>query len=234
MGAVKAIAAVLKASATEDSHSRPSGSMKPQSKYSLQRTMIVYFLLIGFAALLVGVEFIAETHGEDMRQAFLAGLTDNATNPTDEAVLPQPLAHLRNKAILVIAIIMVVILIVMTMFMKHITEPLQHMIAASRKISGGDLSQTIRIEGNNELAELGGVINEMSSNLQEIIHMSRHVCEAGETLLATVDEAPSQKEPGAKNKARRQADMDRFRSELGMLQTALNCFRFYVIPESKV
>ena len=49
---------------------RQALSMKPKSKYSLQRTMVVYFLLIGFAALLVGVEFIAETQGDDMRQAF--------------------------------------------------------------------------------------------------------------------------------------------------------------------
>ena len=207
--------------------------MKAKSKYSLQRTMVVYFLLIGFAALLVGVEFIAETHGEDMRQAFLAQHSDRAQTPAEEAALLYPLVHLRNKAILVIAIIMVVILIVMTMFMKHITEPLQHMIVASRKISGGDLSQTIRIEGNNELAELGAVINEMSSNLQEIIHMSRHVCEAGEALLSTVGKVPSKPETAAKNKPQRPAEVDRFREELGILQTALKCFRFYVIPESK-
>ena len=208
--------------------------MKPTSKYSLQRTMMVYFLLIGFAALLVGLEFIAETQGEDMRQAFLSRLSAPAAASTPQEVLLQPLVHLRNKAILVIAIIMVVILIVMTMFMKHITDPLQHMITASRKISGGDLSQTIRIEGNNELAELGGVINEMSSNLQEIIHMSRHVCDAGEALLTTVDEASSEPEPDARHESQRRAEMDRFRAELGMLQTALKCFRFYVIPESKI
>ena len=208
--------------------------MKPPSKYSLQRTMMVYFLLIGFAALLVGLEFIAETQGEGMRQAFLTRLSAPAADSTPQAVLLEPLVHLRNKAMLVIAIIMVVILIVMTMFMKHITEPLQHMIVASRKISGGDLSQTIRIEGNNELAELGGVINEMSSNLQEIIHMSRHVCEAGEALLTMVGEAPSKRGPATEDKSQRQAEMDRFRAELGMLQTALKCFRFYVIPESKI
>ena len=208
--------------------------MKAQPKYSLQRTMMVYFLLIGFAALLVGLEFIAETQGEDMRQAFLTRLSAPTADSTPPDVLLEPLVHLRNKAILVIAIIMVVILIVMTMFMKHITEPLQHMIAASRKISGGDLSQTIRIEGNNELAELGGVINEMSSNLQEIIHMSRHVCDAGEALLSTVGEVPSKQEPAVKNQSQRQTELDRFRAELGVLQTALKCFRFYVIPEPKI
>jgi len=207
--------------------------MQPTSKYSLQRTMMVYFLLIGFAALLVGLEFIAETHGEAMRQAFLSRVGETAAAPSDPAAVLQPLAHLRNKAILVIAIIMIVILIVMTMFMKHITEPLQHMITASRQISGGDLSQTIRIEGNNELAELGAVINEMSSNLQEIIHMSRHVCESGEALLTTMNHISPAPQYDTAAKPERLPEMDRFRSELSMLQDALNCFRFYVIPGSK-
>ena len=206
--------------------------MKPKSKYSLQRTMMVYFLLIGFAALLVGVEFIAETHGDDMRQAFLAQVADQAATSLDHDASLQPLTHLRNKAVLVIAIIMVVILIVMTMFMKHITEPLQHMIAASRKISGGDLSQTIRIDGNNELAELGGVINEMSSNLQEIIHISRNTCASGETFLSAMAGALDQAGPDAGDLPRLQREMDCFRSELGLLGEALDCFKFYAIPKA--
>jgi methyl-accepting chemotaxis protein len=206
--------------------------MKPKSKYSLQRTMVVYFLLIGFAALLVGVEFIAETQGDDMRQAFHARVADQAATPLEYDAPLQPLNHLRNKAVLVIAIIMVVILIVMTMFMKHITEPLQHMIAASRKISGGDLSQTIRIEGDNELAELGGVINEMSSNLQEIIHISRNTRASGEAFLSAMAGALDPAGPDAGDLHRLQREMDGFRSELDLLGQALDCFKFYTIPKA--
>ena len=194
--------------------------------------MMVYFLLIGFAALLVGIEFIVETHGDGIRQAFLAQVAGQVPPSFDHDAYLQPLTHLRNKAVLVIAIIMVGILIVMTMFMKHITEPLQHMITTSRKISAGDLSQTIRIDGNNELAELGGVINEMSSNLQEIIHMSRNTCASGETFLAAMTGVIEQPEHIAGDLPRLQREMDCFRSELGMLGEALDCFKFYAIPKA--
>ena len=207
--------------------------MKTQSKYSLQRTMMVYFLLIGFAALLVGIEFIVETQGEELRQAFSAHPSSAAATATDAAVYREPLTHLRNKAMLVIAVILAVILIVMTMFMKHITEPLQHMIAAARKISGGDLSQTVRIEGNNELAELGGVINEMASNLQEVIHMSRNARASGETFLTAMSAALPESAPVAGDQDALQAEMARFRAELDVLQGALDCFNFYAIPESR-
>ena len=36
--------------------------MTYSSSYSLQRTMIIYFLLIGFAALMVASEFVLEAH----------------------------------------------------------------------------------------------------------------------------------------------------------------------------
>ena len=195
--------------------------------------MMVYFLLIGFAVLLVGVEFIVETHGDGIRQAFLAPVADHTAGSLDTEAYLQPLTHLRNKAILVIAIIMVVILIVMTMFMKHITEPLQHMITASRKISAGDLSQTIRIDGNNELAELGGVINEMSSNLQEIIHMSRNTCVSGETFLSAMADGIDPSGLNTDELPRIQREMDGFRSELDMLGEALDCFKFYAIPKAE-
>lgn len=207
--------------------------MEAKSKYSLQRTMMVYFLLIGFAALLVGLEFIAETRGEPIRQAFLAPCLNPATTLADQAIYLQPLEHLRHKAVLVIAIIMVVILIVMTMFMKHITEPLQHMIAAARRISSGDLSPTIRIEDNNELAELGGVINEMASNLQEIIHMSRNTTNAGEAFLAAMAETRLENGQALCQSSALKEEMERFRLELDVLKTALDCFNCYAIAESR-
>jgi methyl-accepting chemotaxis protein len=195
--------------------------------------MMVYFLLIGFAALLVGIEFIVETQGEELRQTLLSRHAGPVTTAAEAAVYLEPLNHLRNKAMLVIAVILVVILIVMTMFMKHITEPLQHMIAAAREISGGDLSQTVRIDGNNELAELGGVINEMASNLQEIIHMSRNASASGEAFLAAMSNAlPAEAATGGDPQAL-QTEMARFRAELDVLQGALDCFNFYAIPESR-
>ncbi|MCK5914850.1 MAG: HAMP domain-containing protein, partial [Deltaproteobacteria bacterium] len=145
-------------------------------RYTLQRTMVVYFLLIGFAALLLGVEFINETCSPELRGAWLTNIERVVGQTIESPDIFQPLDQLRNKAILLICIIMSVVVIVLMMFIKNITGPLQHMIEKSNDISNGDLSQTIRIDANNELTELGAVINEMSSNLQEIIHFSLNTC----------------------------------------------------------
>jgi methyl-accepting chemotaxis protein len=92
-----------------------------------------------------------------------------------------------------VSIMMFVVVIILTMFIKNITEPLQHMIEVSREISKGDLSRTIIIPANNEIAELGSVINDLASNLQEMILLSEDMCHATEVFIRdmanTVEEA---------------------------------------------
>jgi methyl-accepting chemotaxis protein len=154
--------------------------MVAKSRYSLQRTMIIYFLLIGFASMLVGIEFWADFSGGALKAEIWRHLDQYEHHQIDREQVLTPIDRLRSKAILMVAIVMVVMLIVLNMFIKNITEPLQHMIQLSRKISAGDLSQTVRIDANNELADLGHVINEMASNLQEIILLSQQICANGQ------------------------------------------------------
>ncbi len=157
--------------------------MSAKSRYTLQRTMIIYFLLIGFASILVGIEFWADFHSGALKTEIWENIGRyNEHQITQEEVF-KPIDRLRSKAILMVAIIMVVVVIVLTMFIKNITEPLQHMIRLSQQISSGDLSQTVQIDANNELAELGHVINEMASNLQEIILLSQRICANGQVYV---------------------------------------------------
>lgn len=172
--------------------------MNLKYKSSLQRTMIVYFILIGFASVLVGIEFIMDTNDKELKNELLHNFERFSKQEISLDQAFSPIHKLRNKAILMIAIVMVVVAIVLTMFIKNITEPLQHMIEVSRKISEGDLSQTIRIHSDNELSELGNVINELTSNLQEVILLSDAVCSSGVKLISEISEAlkeqPSQTE----------------------------------------
>jgi len=158
--------------------------MKRQHKTSIQRKMIIYFLLIGFAALLVTVEFLFDMQSNELKETLLGNFQQFSEGRLSAAAIFQPLDYLTQKVILIIGIILFETIIVLTMFLKNIVGPLLHMITVSRKITKGDLSQTITIEANNELAELGNIINEMSSNLQEIILLSKNMCLSGKEFVA--------------------------------------------------
>jgi methyl-accepting chemotaxis protein len=208
--------------------------MGAKSRYSLQRTMIIYFLLIGFASLLVGIEFLADFHGGNLKNEIWENVKQAGGHPIDQGAIFAPIDRMRSKAILMVGIIMVVILIVLTMFIRHITEPLQHMIGLSEKISAGDLSQTIRIEADNELAELGRVINEMASNLQEIILLSHGLCDNGEQHIENALKQLDQKNPSAYHVDSARQSVHRLKLELDTLREFVACFKFYTVDRHDV
>lgn len=164
--------------------------MRAKHKYTLQRTMILYFLLIGFASCMVGIEFMFDFNTGRIESKSTQSTIQHGQDSNDVAA---SFDRMRKKALVMVAIILVVTIIVMTMFIKNISEPLQHMINLAHEISSGDLSRTITIQSDNELSELGNIINEMSSNLQEILLLTRGICAEGQGL---VDDAAEQLKSG--------------------------------------
>ncbi len=56
---------------------------------------------------------------------------------------------------------------------REITRPIAEMSKTAGKMAAGDLSQDIIVKGKNEIADLGGAINTMSSNLREMLRKIR-------------------------------------------------------------
>lgn len=202
-----------------------------KSIYSLQRTMIVYFLLIGFASLLVGIEFTADTQSQKLREDLLDNFSSYSQGQIEEDALFEPISHLRNKAVLMMVIVLFVVIIVLMMFIKNITEPLQHMIETAREISSGDLSREITIASNNELKTLGNVINEMSSNLQEIILLSGNLCLSGKAFLGRTGDLLDNKMMNEDNITKLKGDMDCLQSEMSTLSDVVELFNCYTVEK---
>jgi len=163
-------------------------------KSSLQRTMIVYFLLISFASFLIAAEFIYDVNSKELRSELTQNLERLSSGQIQPDAAFQPIQALRNKALLMVALFLVVVLILLTMFIRNITEPLQHMVEVTKLIAVGDLSQTISISAKNELAEMGNTVNELTSNLQEIILLSKDTCATVDQFTAEISDVLSLQE----------------------------------------
>ena len=160
--------------------------MKIFRKGSLQRTMIIYFLMISLASLMIVAEFVYDTQSRALRIELTHNFDKLHGGRIQAAAALEPIRTLRDKAIVMVILFLVVVLILLTMFIKNISEPLQHMIETCRLVSAGDLSRTVEIRADNELAELGGTVNDLTSNLQEMILLSSAMCarvEEFETVL---------------------------------------------------
>ncbi len=203
--------------------------MKPMRKENLQRTMIIYFLLIVCASLLVTIEFVFDVQSPQLKDTLLANFQQYAQQKMSKELVFVPIADLRNKAVLMIAIIMYVTIIVLTMLIKNITGPLQHMIDVSEQISEGDLTKTIQIRSNNELAQLGKVINEMASNLQEVTVLSQNMSSTGTSCLEKVRELLASGEITEENSQEILEELEQLQMSFEMLQEFTECFRLYEV-----
>ncbi|WP_032726775.1 methyl-accepting chemotaxis protein [Bacillus sp. JZ76] len=79
----------------------------------------------------------------------------------------QPVLHL---ALIVLAAAIIIGIIVMTLIIRSITTPLKQLVGSSKRISEGDLTETIDIRSKDELGELGNSFNNMASSLRSLIH----------------------------------------------------------------
>lgn len=131
----------------------------------LQTRLINYFLLIAFAAMLIGIEFYFEMNRAGL-QSEICGISQ--TNDTGLEAASQALMELRNKVVIMFGVLTVVVAIVLMMFIKNITHPLQRMADVAKLVNQGDLSQVVPIETQDEIGQVGTAINELTSNLQEV------------------------------------------------------------------
>ncbi len=207
-------------------------TMTTKSSYTLQRTMIIYILLIGCAALLVTSEFVWDTHSTVLKQELTENVKRYTSGNLDEDPLYHSLVKIRNKAMMMVGVILAVVVIVLTMFIKTITEPLQHMIEISKAISTGDLRQATGIKTRSELSQLSTAIDDMSTNLQEIIMLSRSVCDSasevvGNTLVLIESEAVSTSSAKAISQ-----QLKGLESELTMLGQIVDSFKLYSVDDA--
>lgn len=205
--------------------------MTASGSYSLQRTMIIYMLLIGCAALLVASEFVWDTHTIALKQELSQNTESGKMGELGQGERYFLLVKIRNKAMMMVGVILAVVVIVLTMFIKNITEPLQHMIEVSKAISAGDLRQTTGIKTRSELSQLSAAIDDMSTNLQEIIMLSRSVCDSANGVVDTTRQLIRKKDISTSSSEVIIEQLSCLESELSMLGQVIDFFKLYSVDD---
>ena len=166
----------------------------------LELCLLNYFLLIAIAAMMIGVEFYFEMDKPGLRQQICTSATAITEGmETDLGEESSVLSNLRNKIVVMFGVLTIVVAIVMMMFVKNITRPLLRTLNTAKLINDGDLSQVIKVEAYDEVGQLGMVINDLTSNFQEIATSTTVLINAIESRLDTLsislaDSAPESAE----------------------------------------
>jgi len=195
----------------------------------LELCLLNYFLLIAIAAMMIGVEFYFEMGKPGLTQD-ICSIPANASELIDsESVRPEvintnldeispALSDLRNKIAIMFGVLTLVVAIVMMMFVKNITRPLQRTLDTAKLINDGDLSQVIKIEAHDEVGQLGIVINELTSNFQEIASSTLAMINAIESQIETLSRSL------ADNDSASAEQITRIKQELDALHAFIDAF----------
>lgn len=109
-----------------------------------------------------------------------------------EAEVYTEITSLKGIMIMVIVISTLIALTLTVQFANYIGKNLKEVNDFAEKIAMGDLSETLKLESNDEFYEMGKHLNSMASNLQVIIEIikenSESISASSEELSATIQE----------------------------------------------
>lgn len=111
--------------------------------------------------------------------------------PTKEII--QAAEPIFYKTLTVIGISLLIGGILIYFIISSIIAPLKQLVISSKKISEGDLTESVEVYSTDEIGQLGSSFNEMATSLQNVISQihtsSSHVAASSEELTASVRQA---------------------------------------------
>jgi methyl-accepting chemotaxis protein len=151
----------------------------------LKKKLLLYFLLISIVSISVSAEIIFELSSSRFTAAIEQNLYLNLEKNLDhdsvirvrgtlrEETLLAPLYDLRNRMILLLLVVSACIIAAFFMFTRDIVSPMDGMVEATKKIAEGDLTVTVPVLSQDEIGQIGGLINNMNTNLQDMVMQIR-------------------------------------------------------------
>lgn len=180
----------------------------------LEVRLLNYFTLIVLAAGIIAIEFYIEINNLDV--------LNNICNtvPVEQSQTDvQALLNLRNKIVIMLGILTLVVAIIMMMFIKNISLPLRKISDAAQKINDGDLTQVIHIESHDEIGLVGTAINELTSNLQEVAALTASTAQQSLINIQHIEQQALLNQPPSTD------DINELRQQIEVLISFVDSFK---------
>lgn len=147
----------------------------------LRKKLLLYFILIAIVSISVSAEIILEVSTSSFKEKveanvymqlekrIPAGEIESLKKDLDFDSVLAPLFELRNRMILFLLVVSVSIFVAFVLFTRDIISPMDGMVDATKRIAEGDLTVTVPVVSEDEIGQVGRLINDMNVNLQDMI-----------------------------------------------------------------
>lgn len=171
----------------------------------LKKKLLLYFILISIVSISVSAEIILELGSPHFKDSFIVQMEkelshhmskeevqDIVETKMDRSVIFAPIVDLQVRMILMLLVVSFSIIGAFFLFTKDIVTPMEGMVGATKKIADGDLSASVPVLSNDEIGQVGMLINEMSINLQDLILQLRSEVDRLKQRIGIVNERVSE------------------------------------------
>jgi len=146
-------------------------NQRPFSK--LKKKLLIYFILIAFVSLVVGLEMIWEVGEPKLLNKISANITEinpdiQLSKSASEKIF-KPVRELQVRMMILLTIVATSISVTLLIFIKNIANPLDDMVIAAKELRDGNLSATVPVMSDDEIGQLGECFNDLAVNLQEVL-----------------------------------------------------------------
>jgi len=165
----------------------------------LKKKLLLYFILISVVSISVSAEIILEMSAPELRKNILKNAYTEMSKKThkinlkkldaklDQKFIFEPIRNLRNRMILLLLVVSGSIIGAFFMFTKDIVHPMDGMVTATKQIADGDLTVTVPVMTSDEIGQMGMLINNMNTNLQDMIMQIKQEISRQKKKIVLVD-----------------------------------------------
>ncbi len=199
---------------------------------NLRKRLLIYFILIIFVSLSVGIQLIYEVGSGRLQKQISENIGKQISTTQISEIetdgIKKILQRLQYRMILIMFIVFLCVVSTMFVFIRNIVEPLDAIGKAAKRIAEGHLDETVPIRNQDEIGQIGDLINDLSTNLQEILlHIWNHTGQ-DITLLDHINEVVnSQSVDGMPKEVKEEIAF--VRQDIGDMQNMVKAFDFYNI-----
>jgi methyl-accepting chemotaxis protein len=215
--------------------SQRQGGMGKHAVSNFRRRLLIYFYLVVFLSLAVGVELVFEIGSRRVAHQISESITSQLNKAQRSQFemerVTKVLQRLQYRLVLIIAIVFILVIATMILFIRNIVEPLDMMAKAAARIADGHLNETVPIRNNDEIGEIGELINDLAINLQEILLHTWNSADQNITLLDNMYTIICAQKESCKSR-QLEEDIEFVRQDIESLKEMVKAFDFYNVELS--
>jgi methyl-accepting chemotaxis protein len=139
----------------------------PKYTNVLREKLVLIFCLAALAVISVQIKYIFEINQEisEIRSA-VTSVSEVRPDMTARRIM---LEDFKDKLITLLGISILAFGLLIFLLVQRVIRPLQILTVTAKEISHGNLNVTVTVQHKYPMAELGGLLNEVAANLQEVL-----------------------------------------------------------------